>query len=275
MVFWDRRTDIMSNKKVIPIIIAIVILSTFCSCTFESDTSHVTDLTTVTTTGSESSELVTNNENCRFETKSIKTKSPTEVVQVLIPQLSSATDIDYLDVNKLIYDEVVQYLSRFQVDDLYLSDDSTVWSWNKDEYESMALAGEYSIKCCDEEKISVLFFGQINYKSSAHPEHYSFTININKEDNRLIDVHSMYNFDMKLVELVRENESDWLVRKEQKEVLDSLSDSQLFIELTNSEKTYYYLTQNKVGIIICNLPYAAGNYCVIEVPINEMTGSKQ
>lgn len=275
MFLGDRGTDILSNKKVLLITIAIVILSIFCSCTFESDTSRVTDLTTVTTTGSESSELATNNENCRFEIKSIKTKSPTEVVQVLIPQLSSAEDIDYLDVNKLIYDEVVQYLSHFQVDYLYLSDDSTVWSWDKYECESTVLAGEYSIKCCDEEKISVLFFGQINYKSSSHPERYSFTININKEDNRLIDVHSMYNFDMKLVELVRKNESDWLVRKEQKEVLDSLSDSQLFIELTNSEKTYYYLTQNKVGIVICNLPYVAGNYCVIEVPINEMTGSKQ
>lgn len=261
------------KKHTLIISTVILLLSFFTSaCEPSGNVSNADNISTPTETIDSTISHALNDTRVDYEiiSKTVCTKEKSDIVNLLIPQIFSKTEHDFTFINQLIYDQTINYLSQFDIDELYLSDEYTQWEWDDNAYKKFALNGDYTIKFNDEKTISIVFFGLWNVKTEPHPNNYSFSINIDLESEQLIDISSIYNFNNDFVELFRLNKEDWILQEEQAKSLDEYFDSLLLSELSDNENTSFYYTENKLGVIIAGLPFAIGNYCTAEIPYEDI-----
>jgi len=219
-----------------------------------------------------SSELVNMDVGYELISKTLCAETDTDIMRLLIPQFSSKSDIDYCNANDTIVRQVSEYATRFrcfQPDsvDLYINEIGTRLDWKDARYEDFALLGYYKIAFNNETIVSIVFIVMWNARTAAHPNHDSFSININLTTGELIDIRSRYDFNDEFVELFYEKFKDWNLRSWQ-DVLVELDyfDSRLKKQLSADSNTSYYLTEDKLGMILTGFPFAIGNYCPIEIP---------
>ncbi|MDR0890223.1 MAG: DUF4163 domain-containing protein [Oscillospiraceae bacterium] len=210
------------------------------------------------------------------ESKTVSLVTQADIIKLLIPQLSSKGDTDFTNVNQMIYEEAVSYLAQFDKGDLSLSNESEKMDWKNAAYEDFALSGEYEIKYSDDAMLSVVFVGLWNVKSAPHPNNFSFSINIDLQTAQRIDARTMYRFDEAFVEQFRANEESWTLQEyPSANFISEYFGAQLADMFAVDKDTYYYFTESKLGIILAGLPFAAGDYCPVEIPYEDMAQFKK
>lgn len=213
----------------------------------------------------------TNLINYEIVTKTIYTNTSTDFVNFQIPQLSSKTKGEFSETNKLIFNQVNKHISQYGIGDLFLSEQITNSNWSEYVYEQIVMDGEYKVTFNSDKIMSILFSGIVNKKNSAHPTRFAFSINIDLNTEQFIDIRSMYNFNDEFKELFYKNMKKWLLRTELKDIFGTYIESQTLKELFKEDNIEFYLTKNKLGIIINKFPYAIGDYVIFEIPNDEIS----
>ncbi len=258
-------------KQLIAITVSLILSFSASACTQNDED---VNLYTTSPTDTIDNEMPSESINKKIISKTICTESNTDVVKLRIPQFLSDIKQDFTHTNLLIYKQIVSYISKFDVSDLYLSDENLDLELNDEEYERLSLIGDYTIRLNNDKMISIVFRGLWNIKTEPHPNYYSFSVNIEKETEQLIDIQSMYDFNKEFSEFLLSNNEKWLLRSDQKEVIKEYFDLQSLNELFIDKNASFYLTENKLGVIISGLPNSIGNYCVFEIPYDEIVQFK-
>lgn len=204
----------------------------------------------------------------KISDQAVCNKSDTDDISLFIPRLESDNE-DFAAVNNLIFQQVCGYFSEFDINDLKITDDLSSDSKNENS-EQTSLSGEYQIKYNDDKKLSFVLFGVLNDKSAAHPTHYSFGVNIDLQNSQVIDVKSIYDFSDDFSKMLYSNRENLLVDSKQKDAVISYLDIQKIRECLNNGTKQFYFTENKIGIIQDGLPYALGDYCIIEIAFDSI-----
>lgn len=169
-------------------------------------------------------------------------------IKIDIPQIE--TD-DFLDVNKLIKETIIDYIQG------YYSNDLT----------DIAINLSYDITYNQKDLISIQFKGDGYKKSAAHPNHLFKTLNIDMKRKQLIKLNDIYKVDERFIEKYIE-EFKRQVPQDRNSIIDSYSMEQLLnyfndADSGNSVIMSYYHNDN-VGISIL-VPYAIGEHIEIEL----------
>lgn len=241
------------------LICTIVILS---SCALHSENSGAEDKSTNIDSSSASQAQY------EISAQTVCGSGETDEASLLIPRLESDKE-DFTEVNNLIFQQVCGYFSEFDINDLKITDDLSSDSKNENS-EQTSLSGEYQIKYNDDKKLSFVLFGVLNDKSAAHPTHYSFGVNIDLQNSQVIDVKSIYDFSDDFSKMLYSNRENLLVDSKQKDAVISYLDIQKIRECLNNGTKQFYFTENKIGIIQDGLPYALGDYCIIEIAFDSI-----
>lgn len=145
-------------------------------------------------------------------------------------------------------------------------------NWFLDGYSEYAISLESRVTLCNDEIVSVIFEGMLNYRSAAHPVHLFFTLNYDPKTNKEISVTDVYDVSNELYDLVIQS-------IQQKATTE---DSQKWAAIENyfltthasqedfrsgMSKFNYYFTDSGIGISF-PVPYAIGSHAEVEIEMH-------
>ena len=220
--------------------------------------------------------------NKKTETAYLLELSERNSIRVAYPILLSA-EAD--SVNASIYDFVCQEVDRRCFGECELVDAREIpagFPTDKELYEgdysNYALCLDYSVTSLTDDVISVAFDGMINLKSSAHPTHLFFAVNIDPKNNTLIRFDDRYVIDDALYDTFAEYAQKDLMELGHSDVWpegwgtfsDMFCSKETFLNImTSTNVFYFYFTKEGVGISY-PVAHSMGDHIEVVLPYSEL-----
>ena len=133
-------------------------------------------------------------------------------------------------------------------------------------YENLELEMDYQANIYHERILSILWRGLGNVLDTAHPINWSFTVNIDLNDKRQIQLKDIYPINNCMIKELRDS-SKKVDYKE--EWLNTYTDDALMGKLENSDilfnGTYSFLADDEL-LIILEAPHVYGDYIELGIP---------
>lgn len=255
-------------KKIVAGILAVTLVLSFCACGKKTSENAGAEGTTTTPTTKLTVSDVNNVEKPTDSSKTLNYKITTQVMNdtshknstttAKYPQLIS-DEKDYSVVNKMIEGSVRNCFGNFPED-----------------YEDMTFTMNYRVTMSTDKLVSIVFEGDYNMVTAAHPNSVFFTFNIDLEQASKIKLKDIYTIDGRFIDLFRKQWpeqtdpglADYLNTFSNDEIMRMFADTD-----NEASSVYSYFTDGKLGISF-SVPHALGDHIEIEINNNDLSGRK-
>lgn len=144
--------------------------------------------------------------------------------------------------------------------------------WYSDGYSEYAIFLDSRLMLCNDEIVSVVFEGMMNYRYAAHPINLFFTLNYNPKTNREVFITDIYDVDDSLYnsfvqsvhqKITSEGSENWV--ETQDSFLARYCSREAFSSgMSENGAFYYYFTDSGIGISF-PVPHTHGDHMEVEI----------